>query len=469
MNPLKNFELPTYRHDRRCMQLRNWSRHVAVAALLAIVFAGCRQRASYPDRPVTLICPWGIGGGTDQIARQIAIHLEQELGQPVNVINETGGQGVNGHQRGMRAPADGYTLAMITVELNMLHWYGLTDLTFRDGELLASMNEDSAALLVHRDAPWQSLAELTEDVRRRPGAIRASGTANGGIWHLAAIGWLRTFEQPPEALTWVASQGAGPALQDILPDSLVFCSLPEARILLKEGRVRCLGVMASERIAAFPDVPTFQEQGASWSLGGWRGLALPDGTPPAVVDRMSAALDRVFAGQTAVNGKTFPDFLAMSGFNFTVRRRADFARFLAEQDASLGRLIGDDMAHVARGRFHPYLFPGLMAALLCASLTVIVVRGRRLGVAEDAARLAAELRVGWTSLAFIPVIVAGYVVVSPWLGFLATTAALVGLSAWRFGAGARASVLLGLTVAPIVYQAFAHGLRVPLPRVWLEW
>ncbi len=102
--------------------------------LLAILpaLAGCARDDKYPSRPITLICPWAAGGGTDRVSRQVAAHLEQDLGVPVSVVNAVGGKGVTGHSRGLSARPDGYTLTMATLELNMLHWSGLTDLTHKD-------------------------------------------------------------------------------------------------------------------------------------------------------------------------------------------------------------------------------------------------------------------------------------------------------------------------------------------------
>ena len=86
---------------------------------------------AYPSRPVTVIVPWGAGGGTDATARIVAALLEKDLGQPVNVVNRTGGSGVVGHRRSPRREPDGYTIGMITVEISMMHWQGLTELTPR--------------------------------------------------------------------------------------------------------------------------------------------------------------------------------------------------------------------------------------------------------------------------------------------------------------------------------------------------
>src|SRR3979409_2330878 len=100
--------------------------------LAAFLFAGSSVFAQYPQRPIQLIVPWGAGGGTDATARIIGSLLERELKQPVNVVNRTGGSGVVGHQAIASAAPDGYTIGMITVEIGMMHWVGLTTLTPSD-------------------------------------------------------------------------------------------------------------------------------------------------------------------------------------------------------------------------------------------------------------------------------------------------------------------------------------------------
>jgi tripartite-type tricarboxylate transporter receptor subunit TctC len=92
---------------------------VVAASLLAFAFG--TAYAAYPERPITLIVPWGAGGGTDATARIIGALMEKELGQPVNVVNRTGGSGVVGHQAIASAAPDGYTIGLITVEIGMMH------------------------------------------------------------------------------------------------------------------------------------------------------------------------------------------------------------------------------------------------------------------------------------------------------------------------------------------------------------
>ena len=96
-----------------------------------------------------------------------------------------------------------------TVEINMLHWQGLTDLTYRDYRPLMMVNRDAAALFVRQDAPWSDLEALTEAARRDPGKLRASGTGKGGIWHLALAGWLRTAGLGSDDVTIAVKSSVG--------------------------------------------------------------------------------------------------------------------------------------------------------------------------------------------------------------------------------------------------------------------
>ena len=121
--------------------MKRWLR--ALAALAFAVVAGAAF-AAYPERPITLIVPWGAGGGTDAVARFFGAYLEKELGQPVNVVNRTGGNGVVGHSAIAQAPPDGYTMGMITVEITMMHWQGLTELGPSSYLPLALVNADPA-------------------------------------------------------------------------------------------------------------------------------------------------------------------------------------------------------------------------------------------------------------------------------------------------------------------------------------
>lgn len=314
---------------------RGWL--MASAAAIVIGAVGMSGAAhAYPDRPLTLIVPWGAGGGTDATARIIASLLEGELGQPVNVVNRTGGSGVVGHAAIADAEPDGYTIGLATVEINMMHWQGLTELTWEDYTPLALMNEDPAAVHVRADSEWESLEDMLDAIRANPGQHRASGTGQGGIWHLAIAGLLSELDIDPGSVPWVPSQGAAPGLQDMVAGGvdIVPSSIPEARSLLDAGRVKSLAVMSSERNDAFPDVPTTEEiVGVAWNIGAWRAIVGPQGMPEEAVETLTAALETVY------NSDEYSEFMSGQGFGMRWAVGDDLVNFMSDSNDSLGDVM----------------------------------------------------------------------------------------------------------------------------------
>ena len=172
--------------------------------------------SAWPERPVTLIVPWGAGGGTDATARIIASLLEREVKQPINVVNRTGGNGVVGHSAIATAPADGYTIGLATVEIAMMHWQGLTELKYSSYTPIALVNLDPAGFQVRADSSYKTMGDVIAAVKANPGKFKASGTGQGGIWHLAIAGMLKDLKVDPASVPWVPSNGAAPGLQDLV-------------------------------------------------------------------------------------------------------------------------------------------------------------------------------------------------------------------------------------------------------------
>ena len=137
-----------------------------VVAIGALLFAAVGE-AAYPERPVTLIVPWAAGGGTDATARIIGTLLEKELGQPVNVVNRVGGSGVVGHTAIAQAAPDGYTIGIITVEIGMMHWQGLTDLSGASYTPIGLVNADPAGVQVAADSPYKSVNDLVAAIKAK--------------------------------------------------------------------------------------------------------------------------------------------------------------------------------------------------------------------------------------------------------------------------------------------------------------
>lgn len=296
---------------------------------------GCDVAPDYPSGPVQMIVPWAAGGGTDSVARFIASELATALDTNVNVVNRTGGSGVVGHSAIAQARPDGKTLGLATVELTMMHHQGLTELTYEDVTPIAQVNNDPAGITVRDDAEWESAEELIAAAAENPGDITASGTGRGGIWHLAIAGALLEAGEDPTAVQWVPSEGAAPALQELVAGGIDVstASLVENRTMIAAGRAKVIGVMAEERDPKFPDVPTLQEQGVDFTMSAWRGVVGPEGMEPEVVEELACHLDEI------VHGSAYEEFMSEAGFGVEWRGPEEFASFMAEEDTSKGEIM----------------------------------------------------------------------------------------------------------------------------------
>jgi tripartite-type tricarboxylate transporter receptor subunit TctC len=307
---------------------------IAAAGLASLLPAAARAQGAFPNRPVTLVCPWGAGGGTDATARIVAAILEKNLGQPFNVVNRTGGSGVVGHSAIALAPPDGYTLGMVTVEITMMHHQGLTELKPTSYTPLALMNVDPPGVQVNAASPYKNVKALADAIKAAPaGKFKASGTGQGGIWHLALIGWLQAMGLPANHVAWVPSNGAAPAMQDLAAGGIdiVTCSVPEAKSMIDAGKAVSLAVMAPQRNPAFKDVPTLNESlGINYSVGAWRGIAGPKGLPADVAAKLTAELKKAY------DSAEFQDFMRNRGFGTTWADPAAFAKFMDDGDKAMG-------------------------------------------------------------------------------------------------------------------------------------
>ena len=248
----------------------------------------------------------------------------------------TGGSGVVGHSAIATGGADGYTIGMITVEINMMHWQGLTTLNYQSYTPLALMNADPAGLQVGADSPYGSAKDLLAAIKANPGKMKASGTGQGGIWHLALAGMLRAAGIDAAAVPWVPSNGAAPAMQDLAAGGIdiVTCSVPEARAMLDAGKAKSLAVMSDSRNPTFPNVPTLKEAtGSDWTVAAWRGIAAPKGLPANIAASYEAVLKKIY------DSKEFQDFMKGRGFGLIYANAKGFEQFMAKSNSDLGAVM----------------------------------------------------------------------------------------------------------------------------------
>ena len=277
--------------------------------------------AAFPERPVTVICPWSAGGGTDTLLRALSKEAEKHLGQTINVVNQTGGGGAIGHNAIRAARPDGYTVGMITFELNSLPPQGLVPFTWKNFDPLMRINSDPAALTVRADAPYSTVRGFMDYAKSNPGEVTIGNSGPGSVWHIAAG---LAADKTGVKVKHVPFDGAQPAVTALVGGHIkaVAVSVAEVRGQVQAGNLKILGVMSADRDGLFPDVPTFKEQGVDVQFYTWRGLGLPKGVPAEAKAKIVDAYKKAF------DSKEFKDFAAKASLNLSYQGEADFTKFL---------------------------------------------------------------------------------------------------------------------------------------------
>lgn len=252
--------------------------------ILAFVLPSPAPTASFPERDITLVCPWAAGGGTDTLARTLAKNAKKYFGVNINVVNRVGGTGAIGMNSVATARPDGYTVGVITFHLSAYRLMGLAELSYRDFDLIALLNRSPAGISVRTDSPFQTLKDLVEYTKANPGVVTVGHAGPGQSWHLAAAALAHKLGLK---FTYVPFDGAAPTRTALVGGhiSVAATGMDEVLQFYKTKQVRILAVNNLSRHPAFPDVPTVAEAGYPIEnpVLDWRGLGVPKGTPPEVL------------------------------------------------------------------------------------------------------------------------------------------------------------------------------------------
>ena len=277
------------------MQRRTWIIAAGVAALHA---AGPAARAdTYPSKSVRIVVPYATGGGSDILARQLGARLQQAWGQGVVVDNKAGASGNIGSQEVVRAPPDGYTLLL--QNSTMVTHLGVTGKLPYDPEKdltpIMLLGITPIALVAHPSAGIANVQELVAAAKAKSGALSYGSCGIGTPQHFV----MELVKQKTGvAAAHAGYKGCAPALTDVLgghvPLAIVSANLvaPYA----KDGRLRVVGVSTAHRYRQLPDAPTFEEQGLKpFDFSIWYALMGPAKLPPAIVAKLSADVEKIFA------------------------------------------------------------------------------------------------------------------------------------------------------------------------------
>ena len=296
-----------------------------VALTMVLGLASVASAAEYPSKGISVICPWGAGGGTDAVLRAFCEAMGKNLGVTLTVDNRTGGGGIIGHQAIADAEPDGYTIGMITFELSTYKHLGTSELTYEDYEPLCRVNTDAAAITVN--AEWAKannitdLAGFIDYCKAHPGEVQMGGyLMNAADIELQMV----TYQE-----------GAATAVQNAASGFIqgVTVSLGEARNFIESGHLICLGVMDDQRNSLFPDVPTCKEQGYDIAYATQRGMAVPKGIDPAIKERLQAAC------AAAVEDPDFVTFMNNGGYTIAYQNAEEYTAFLAQSLTDVGEAM----------------------------------------------------------------------------------------------------------------------------------
>lgn len=302
---------------------------LVLCALMVAVFASTAMAADFPAKNVKLIVPFSAGGGTDAVARAVANIAEKYLGQPVVVINKTGGSGAVGMTEGAMAKKDGYTLTMITREIAWLPQMGLAQITPDNFDLVGLVNQDPAIALVRPDSSFKSVKEIVEATRKDPQSVKFASTAKPNFYLMALeLNQDVSFNQIPY-------NGAAEAIPAVMGGHVDFTMVSpgEAIAQIKAGQLVGLGIASDVRSSTLPDVPTMMEQGIDVITGTWRGLAAPKGTPESTLKVLEEAFGK------AVADPEFVEFMAKRNLGIRYMDAADFKVFLDGDVKQLTQIV----------------------------------------------------------------------------------------------------------------------------------
>lgn len=299
--------------------------------------AGCNSLSGnggsedFPSEDIRMICPWAEGGGTDQTGRQLANGLSNVWDVDAYVENQTGGTGSVGFNAIANAEPDGYTVGILTVELTTISHLGIADVSHEDVKPVMQYNFDPAALTVHQDAPYGNLEEFINYASDNPSEISVSNSGPGGIWHLSAAGFA---QEAGIELDHVGYDGGAPATQAVVNGEVeaTTSSAPEVLSQVEDGPLETLAVFGGERVNIMPDVPTLQEQGVDFTMGAWRGLGVPNGTPDDIVNQLYEGYYEVYQSDD------FQSFMEDSGFGLVHRDSGEFGEFMQQSYERFGEI-----------------------------------------------------------------------------------------------------------------------------------
>lgn len=304
------------------------TRRAFFAAAAIAVMAAPALAQSFPDgKPIEMTVMFGAGSASDITARQLAEGMAKALGAPVPVVNRTGAGGAVGYLHVSQQKPDGYAIVWNSNSISTTFHSGQLPFDYKNFEPVARVTVENPSLAVKASAPWKNLKELVEFAKANPEKVRVGHSGKGSHTHIVAValfnaGGAKVIDVP---------FGAGQAVTNLLGDRIeVAVQFPQAFVPhVKSGDLRVLSLLGTIPDPVFPDVKTAKTQGYNVGLDLWRGIAVPKGTPKAVIAKLQDAVKKT------VESPEFKEAGNKIGFTPAYQPADAFGKMIAEDDARL--------------------------------------------------------------------------------------------------------------------------------------
>lgn len=306
---------------------------LTAAGCTALLGTPAFAQSAYPNRPIKIVVAFAPGGGSDFIARLLAVKLGEKLGSSVIVENRPGAGGNLGAEMALKSPADGYTLFLTAASYTVnpaiykLRFDPLADIT-----PIAQLARGPFIVAINPTVPANNLKEFVELAKKQPGKLSYASAGNGSIVHMVTEYFLDTAGID---VVHVPYKGTSPALTDTIANQtqIVFGTVASTLPFIKSGQLKALAVTTPKRLAALPNVPTVVEAGfPSYEVTNWHGLIAPKGLPKDLQMKLNKAVNESLYDQKMEAG------MAQDGLSAAGGTPAEFQALLTSEITRWGTL-----------------------------------------------------------------------------------------------------------------------------------
>jgi tripartite-type tricarboxylate transporter receptor subunit TctC len=302
--------------------------------LMLMLWVGVAAAQTYPGKPIRLVVPFPPGGSNDIVGRTFAQQLGERLGQPVVVDNRGGAGGTIGTDIAAKSAPDGYTLLLISVAhaFNQSMYKKLPYDAEKAFVPVAILGTGPVALTVHPSLPVNSVSELIELAKTKPGVLNIASAGIGSFQHMSS----ELFKLHAKInIVHIPYKGGGPAMADTIAGQahLMLASFIQVIPHVKSGKLKLLGTSGAKRNALFPDVPTIAETLPGYEATNWWGIIAPAGTPQPIIDRLHKELNSILSSQETQKR------LESEGAEAVRMSSAEFGRFITAETVKWAKVV----------------------------------------------------------------------------------------------------------------------------------